>query len=221
SVRPGSPAGPEHRLARALLGGACAVAVVGAAIAAAVFVFTCRAIGVCGGEEGLWRREQRWRPHSGEQVIGQRDQPSGEFLPCGGRRPLEQVSGRWSPVRQLMLVSMAWQASAHRWHSSAQAWQWLIWVWRAHSSRQLLHACTHACSIARVMLASYSVWRDSTRSVTSQMSAQSRFVRMHLRISATSFSLRHASAQAVHAWAHVIAAWEASASRTRSSLISA
>jgi len=61
------------------------------------------------------------------------------------------------------------------------------------------HAWAQASRWARVMFASYSVWRDSTRIVVSQMSAQSRLVRMHLTIAATSSSAKQASAHAVHA----------------------
>jgi hypothetical protein len=53
------------------------------------------------------------------------------------------------------------------------------------------------------------------------MSAQSMFVRTHLVNSATEFSLRHASAHAVHVCAHAINASIAAASFRRSRLISA
>jgi len=43
---------------------------------------------------------------------------------------------------------------------------------------QLLQAAAHASSSGRVRLASYSVWRLTTRSVAAQTSAQSRSRRM-------------------------------------------
>jgi hypothetical protein len=62
-------------------------------------------------------------------------------------------------------------------------------------------ATTHASNSGRVTLASYSVWRLTTRSVAVHTSAQSRSRRMHLVRSATFGSLRQSSAQAVQAWA--------------------
>src|SRR4051812_12757395 len=52
-----------------------------------------------------------------------------------------------------------------------------------------------------VTCASYSVCRDSTRPVATQMSLQFRSEVMHRRIAATSSSPRHASAHAVQVWA--------------------
>jgi len=71
----------------------------------------------------------------------------------------------------------------------------------AQMSPQVLQAIAHASSIARVRLASYPVWRESICPVAKQMSAQSRFERMHLVSEETSSSLRQASAHAVHACA--------------------
>src|SRR5919106_5086502 len=102
-----------------------------------------------------------------------------------------------------MAASRVSHACSHCLQLFEQTRQCGMWsAWRAHSSPQLVHAAMHASSCGRLTFTSYSVCRESTRLVAPQMSAQSRFTRMHFTSDATSCSERQASAHCVQVLAH-------------------
>jgi hypothetical protein len=72
------------------------------------------------------------------------------------------------------MAASSWlQACSQRRQASAQTRQCsCMWACRWHSSPQLRQAATQASSTGRVTLASYSVWRLTTRSVAVHTSAQ-------------------------------------------------
>jgi hypothetical protein len=88
---------------------------------------------------------------------------------CIGRGGVRVSSGRRHPApaagrAYCIAASSRLQACSQRPPASARTRQCAcIPAWRWHSSPQLLQAATHACSCGRVRLASYSVWRLTTR----------------------------------------------------------
>lgn len=107
----------------------------------------------------------------------------------------------------LRWLTRARQRSSQRRHASAHTLQcsWCC-AWRSHSRAHAPQLRMQASSCARDVAASGSNERESTRTVSAQISAQSWFSRMQRRRSAALGSARQASAHETHACAHSKAA---------------
>jgi len=109
------------------------------------------------------------------------------------------LASRLLGVAQKMFRPASSQACTHLRHASAQMRQCsCFWACLSHSSPHSRHVPAHMSIIRRMISRSDPVNRVAILPVTLQISAQSKFDRIHWRGSLTISSAKQASAQAMH-----------------------